>query len=44
MLLARHPPVSLMDALAYVHDKETHLHAVGLLPSSSVLAACLAFS
>jgi hypothetical protein len=38
-LLARHPCVSLMDALAEVHNEVTHLQDSGLLRSSSVLAA-----
>jgi hypothetical protein len=37
-LLARHPCVSLMDALAEVHNEETHLQDAGLLRVSSVLA------
>jgi hypothetical protein len=38
-LLARRPYVSLMDALAEVHNEEVHLHDVGLLQSATVLAA-----
>jgi hypothetical protein len=38
-VLARHPCVSLMDALAEVHNEKTHLQDVGLLRVSSVLAA-----
>src|SRR5579859_7939320 len=38
-LLARHPCVSLMDALAHVRNEETRLRTAGLLQSSSVLAA-----
>jgi hypothetical protein len=38
-LLARHPCVSLMDALASVRNEETRLRVAGLLQSSSVLAA-----
>ena len=38
-LLARHPCVSLMEALAEVRSEETRLHAAGLLQYSSVLAA-----
>jgi hypothetical protein len=38
-LLARHPCVSLMDALAEVRNKETRLQDVSLLLISSVLAA-----
>jgi hypothetical protein len=39
-LLARHPCVSLMDALAEVRNKETRLQDAGLLRVSSVLVAC----
>jgi hypothetical protein len=39
-LFARHPCVSLMDALAEVHNEETHLQDAGLLRVSSVLTAC----
>jgi hypothetical protein len=39
-LLARHPCVSLMDALGEVHNEETRLRDAGLLRSSTVLAAC----
>jgi hypothetical protein len=39
-LLARHPCVSLMDALDEVRNEETHLWDVNLLHVSSVLAAC----
>jgi hypothetical protein len=38
-LLARHPCVSLMDALAEVRNKETHLQDIGLLRVSSALVA-----
>jgi hypothetical protein len=38
-LLARHPCVSPMDALAQVHNEETRLQDVGLLRVSSVLVA-----
>jgi hypothetical protein len=38
-LLAHEPCVSLMDALAEVHNEETRLQDVGLLRVSSVLAA-----
>jgi hypothetical protein len=38
-LLARRPYVSLMDALAEVHNEEVHLCDAGLLQSSTVLAA-----
>jgi hypothetical protein len=38
-LLACHPCVSHMDALAGVRNEETRLHTNGLLHSSSVLAA-----
>jgi hypothetical protein len=38
-LLPRHPCVSLMDAIAEVHNEETRLHDAGLLRVSSVLAA-----
>jgi hypothetical protein len=38
-LFAHHPCVSLMDALAEVHNKETHLQDVGLLRISLVLDA-----
>ena len=38
-LLARHPCVSLMDALASVRNEETRLRVAGLLQSYSVLAA-----
>jgi hypothetical protein len=38
-LLARHPCISLMDALAEVLNKETCLQDVGLLWVSSVLVA-----
>jgi hypothetical protein len=37
-LLARHPCVSLMDALAEIRDEETRLQDAGLLRVSSVLA------
>ena len=38
-LLARHPCVSLMDALTSVRNEETRLHVAGLLQPTSVLAA-----
>jgi hypothetical protein len=38
-LLALHPCVSLMDALAELRNEETCLHDAGLLQVSSVLAA-----
>ena len=38
-LFARHPGVSLMDALAAAQDEETCLRTAGLLQSASVLAA-----
>ena len=38
-LLARHPFVSLMDAVAAIRNEETRLHSAGLLPSATVLAA-----
>ncbi|KAJ1268166.1 hypothetical protein BS78_07G116100 [Paspalum vaginatum] len=38
-LLARHPFVSLMEALADVRNEETRLRTAGLLPSASALAA-----
>jgi glutaredoxin len=38
-LLAHHPCVSLMDALAEVHNEETRLQDAGLLWVSSVLVA-----
>jgi hypothetical protein len=38
-LLARRPYVSLMDALAEVHNEEVHLHDAGLLQSATVLTA-----
>ncbi|WVZ64725.1 hypothetical protein U9M48_014202 [Paspalum notatum var. saurae] len=38
-LLARHPFVSLMDAVAAVRNEETRLRSAGLLPSVSALAA-----
>jgi hypothetical protein len=38
-LLARRPYVSLMDALAEIHNEETHLHDASLLQSSTILAA-----
>jgi hypothetical protein len=38
-LLARHPCVSPMDALAEVHNEETYLQDAGLLRVSSVLAS-----
>jgi hypothetical protein len=38
-LVARHPYVSLMDALAEVHNEEVRLRDVGLLQSATVLAA-----
>jgi hypothetical protein len=37
-LLARRPYISLMDALAKVHNEETRLHDASLLQSSTVLA------
>jgi hypothetical protein len=39
-LLARRSHVSLMDALTDIRNKEVHLYDVGLLQSSTVLAAC----
>ncbi|WVZ93714.1 hypothetical protein U9M48_039674 [Paspalum notatum var. saurae] len=38
-LLARHPFVSLMEALADVRNEETRLRTAGLLPSVTALAA-----
>ncbi|KAJ1262704.1 hypothetical protein BS78_09G130300 [Paspalum vaginatum] len=38
-LLARHPFVSLMDALMDVRNEETRLRTAGLLPSATALAA-----
>jgi hypothetical protein len=38
-LLAHHPCVSLIDALAEVHNEDTHLQDVGLLRVSSILVA-----
>jgi hypothetical protein len=38
-LLARHPYVSLMDALAEVRNEEVHLSDAGLLQSATVLVA-----
>jgi hypothetical protein len=38
-LLAYHPYVSLMDALAEVHNEEVHLCDAGLLQSTTVLVA-----
>jgi hypothetical protein len=38
-LLARHPYVSLMDAIAEVCNEEVRLHDAGLLQSTTVLAA-----
>ncbi|WVZ64342.1 hypothetical protein U9M48_013875 [Paspalum notatum var. saurae] len=38
-LLARHPFLSLIDALAAVHNEEIRLRSAGLLPSVSALAA-----
>jgi hypothetical protein len=38
-LLARRPYVSLMDALAEVHNEKIRLHDAGLLQSATVLAA-----
>ncbi|WVZ93213.1 hypothetical protein U9M48_039211 [Paspalum notatum var. saurae] len=38
-LLARHPFVSLIDALTDVRNEETRLRFAGLLPSASALAA-----
>jgi hypothetical protein len=38
-LLARHPYVSLMDALVEVRNEEVHLCDAGLLQSATVLAA-----
>ncbi|KAJ1278997.1 hypothetical protein BS78_04G121300 [Paspalum vaginatum] len=38
-LLARHPFVSLMDALTDVRNEETRLRSAGLLPSATALAA-----
>ncbi|WVZ48897.1 hypothetical protein U9M48_000291 [Paspalum notatum var. saurae] len=38
-LLARHPFVSLIDALTDVRNEETRLRSAGLLPSVSALAA-----
>ncbi|WVZ71148.1 LOW QUALITY PROTEIN: hypothetical protein U9M48_019768 [Paspalum notatum var. saurae] len=38
-LLARHPFVSLIDALAAVRNEEIRLRSAGLLPSMSALAA-----
>jgi hypothetical protein len=37
-LLARHPYVSLMDALTEVHNEEIRLRDAGLLQSATVLA------
>jgi hypothetical protein len=39
-LVARRPYVSLMDALAEVHNEEVRLRDVDLLQSATVLAAC----
>jgi hypothetical protein len=38
-LLARHPYVSLMDALTEVHNEEIHLRDAGFLQSGTVLVA-----
>jgi hypothetical protein len=38
-LLAHHPYVSLMDALAEVRNEEVRLHDAGLLQSATVLVA-----